>query len=194
MSYPPYDPNKYTDDLAKEFAQAFNRYHIRIELLQAEVERLRSILVHANKLASGLPPGDPVILTSMGDMVADKPQFVPRSEYESLKADAKKWRECQERHRCPVCDKVAQLEPDAKRWRHLADAIMVGDPDGDQDVIVRNAKLGALVRDMPPGSELRHIDPLDGLKQWYVRSDQGSSDRYYDTPEEALRAALGDSQ
>ena len=59
---------------------------------QTKVKNLEreNALLHARveELERPIHPGDPVILTSMADTLRVGPQFVPRSEYESLKADA----------------------------------------------------------------------------------------------------------
>lgn len=81
---------------------------------------------------------------------------------------------------------LEDLKADAEKWRTFDKLAFGGDVThciGDVIQMREDAKLGALVRQMPPSSELKHKAGI-----WEAQACGHSAGR--DTPEEALRAAL----
>jgi hypothetical protein len=85
-------------------------------------------------------------------------------------------------------DEYARMEADAKRWRTFDKMVFGGEVTACIDDVIQmreNAKLGALVREMPVGSSLR----CRCADLWEASVNGCECGR--STPEEALRAALG---
>lgn len=161
------------------FQSIISRLEREKELLHAEVERIKQSWIVLVK-------DDPEIRDikiGCGSISVE--------HYESLKADAERWRNmlfCS-----PESREVVERNEDAKKWREAVSRAQTKSTviEGEAEDMIADSLLGALVRKMPISRKLVHTDWEHLNGKWAVTKfyretlDEG----WFDTPEEALRAA-----
>ncbi len=180
-------------NLTERVAESYSGRMVDLERENKELKREKALLHVRVEELEGKQPSSKYMLE-----IGPVPCAVSMEEYESLKADAEKYRKSMVvKARTALGPKeiglaeYEQMKDDQKKWREN----VLHAPDSEQaQQSIKDRQLGALVREMPASRRLVRTNwgPVAG--KWAVTEfyKDTSEEDWHNTPEEALRAALGE--